>query len=254
MRLLQHIDFHPEEDQLWLVGDLVNRGPQSLEVLRFLRTLPKAPYITLGNHDLHLLCQIFLPSKPKPDDTLTDILNTPDKEEIGHWLRHQSVLHYDKQLNCVMTHAGIAPSWTLPEAKSYASELENALRSEDYRTFLTHMYGNTPCMLAENLTPLERLRVICNVFTRMRFCNQAAHLELSIKTKPQNAPPQYYPWYAHPDRKTIPADLVFGHWAALEGRCTTPRVHAIDTGCVWGGSLTAFRLHDKQRFSVPAFK
>ncbi len=254
MRLLKTIAFHPEEDRLWLVGDLVNRGPDSLKVLRFIQALPIPPYITLGNHDLHLLCQIFLSNPEKSDDTLADILSAPDKEALGHWLRKQPILYHDEQLNWVMTHAGIAPTWTLIEAKAHASELEAALRGPSYLDFLTHMYGNTPTILTDSLSHVERLRVICNVFTRMRFCNQAGQLELTIKTKPEAAPDGYYPWYAHPSRKPIEADLVFGHWAALQGHCPTPQIHAIDTGCVWGGTLTALRLQDKKRFSVPASK
>jgi bis(5'-nucleosyl)-tetraphosphatase (symmetrical) len=250
MRLLLHIQFNPNKDRLWFVGDLVNRGPDSLKVLHFIQSLPIPPRITLGNHDLHLLCQIFLPNQaPKPDDTLKAILNAPDKEAIGHWLRKQPLLHHDTTLNCVMTHAGILPTWTLDTAKEHAAALETLLSGDHYLDFLSHMYGNTPTHLSDNLTPIARLRMICNAFTRMRFCNPAGHLELTIKT--QEAPSGFYPWHALPTRKTILADLIFGHWAALQGVCKTPHVHAIDTGCVWGGPLTALRLQDKKRFSVP---
>ncbi|MDX2347030.1 MAG: symmetrical bis(5'-nucleosyl)-tetraphosphatase [Legionella sp.] len=252
MRLLQHIQFDAHKDRLWFVGDLVNRGPESLKVLRFIQALPIAPCITLGNHDLHLLCQIFLPKQtPTPDDTLNAILNAPDKEDIGHWLRQQPLLHHDTALNYVMTHAGIAPTWDIKQAKTYAKQLEAVLSGENYLNFLTHMYGNTPSYLSENLSHIEQLRVICNYFTRMRFCNSAGHLELTVKTNPNTAPKGFYPWYALPTRKNIQADLIFGHWAALKGKCPMPDIHAIDTGCVWGGPLTALRLQDKRRFSVP---
>ncbi len=254
MRLLQRIHFDPHQDRLWFVGDLVNRGPDSLKVLRFIQALPLPPRITLGNHDLHLLCQIFLPNQsPNPDDTLDAILDAPDKHAIGHWLRKQPLLYHDTTLNCVMTHAGISPTWTLTQAKSYAKQLEAELAHENAQhcfNFLTHMYGNTPTHLSDNLDHISKLRVICNTFTRMRFCNAQGDLTLKLKTHPQKAPADYYPWYALPTRKAIPADLIFGHWAALQGVCPTPHIHAIDTGCVWGGPLTALRLQDKQRISV----
>ncbi|MDF1677890.1 MAG: symmetrical bis(5'-nucleosyl)-tetraphosphatase [Legionellaceae bacterium] len=253
MRLLQHIQFNPQTDRLWFVGDLVNRGPDSLRVLRFIKALPISPIITLGNHDLHLLCQLFLKNpKKSSDDTLEDILNAPDKTVLGHWLRKQPLLYHDTSLNIVMTHAGIPPTWTLDTAKAHARTLEATLQSAAYLNFLTHMYGNTPSHLSAAETPIERLRVICNALTRMRFCNEEGHLELSTKTTPDKAPDTITPWYALPTREPIDADLVFGHWAALKGQCPVPRIHAIDTGCVWGGSLTALRLHDKKRFSVPA--
>jgi len=250
-RLLEHIQFDDKTDRLWFVGDLVNRGPDSLKTLRFIKALPIIPRITLGNHDLHLLCQLFLTNQqPKPDDTLTAILNAPDREELGHWLRKQPLLQHDADLNVVMTHAGIAPCWTLAEAKIYAKELETVLAGAHYLDFLTHMYGNTPTHLSNKLEGMPRLRVICNYFTRMRFCDANGYLELSCKGAPEDLPANTYPWYALPSRRSLDVDLVFGHWAALQGRCPTPGLYAIDTGCVWGGSLTALRLHDKQRFTT----
>jgi|TARA_R110002126_G_scaffold1051_2_gene6437 bis(5'-nucleosyl)-tetraphosphatase (symmetrical) len=249
--LLKKIQFDDHTDRLWFVGDLVNRGPKSLETLRFIKNLPITPRITLGNHDLHLLCQIFLPNQqPKPDDTLTEILNAPDRDELGHWLRTQPLLHHDPDLNIVMTHAGIAPCWNLEEAKAHAQELELALAGEHYLDFLTHMYGNTPNYLSNNITPIERLRVICNYFTRMRFCDADGHLELACKGAPNAPPPHTYPWYAVPTRCDVHEDIIFGHWAALQGRCPIKNIHAIDTGCVWGGPLTALRLQDKKRFCI----
>ena len=148
-----------------------------------------------------------------------------------------------------MTHAGLPPTWTLTEAKKHAKTLEQALQGPNYLDFLTHMYGNTPNHLDDTIQGTERLRAICNYFTRMRFCNAQGHLELACKGKPEQAPQGTYPWYAIPERTVLQEDVVFGHWAALQGHCPTPRLHAIDTGCVWGGTLTALRLHDKQRFS-----
>lgn len=252
--LLDKIQFDEAHDQLWFVGDLVNRGPDSLAVLRFVRSLKRKPYITLGNHDLHLLCEIFLPHKKNKlraaDDTLSEILQAPDKLALGHWLRQQPLLCYDEALNVVMTHAGIPPTWTLGEARQHATYLEKTLSGDNYLDFLSHMYGNTPNHLSHGLSTQDKLRVICNYLTRMRFCDTHGNLELTIKTTPDDAVADYYPWFELPERVTIDADIVFGHWAALKGVCNTPRVHAIDTGCVWGGTLTALRLQDKQRFSV----
>jgi bis(5'-nucleosyl)-tetraphosphatase (symmetrical) len=252
-RLLDSIHFDDRSDRLWFVGDLVNRGPQSLEVLRFIKSLPLAPRITLGNHDLHLLAKLFADNaRHNPDDTLHDVLVASDRDELGHWLRQQSILIHDRELNVVMCHAGIAPMWDLPQAKALAKELEQVLRGEDYREFFTQMYGNEPDHWSDNLEGIARLRVICNYFTRMRFCDVRGHLMLTYKGTIEEAPANLYPWYMVPNRLEIDADIVFGHWAALQGKCPHPRIHALDTGCFWGGQLTALRLQDKQRFEVSA--
>ena len=251
-RLLDHVEFNEHTDRLWFVGDLVNRGPHSLEVLRFIKGLPIPAIITLGNHDLHFLARLFGHKPPYPkEDTLQALLAAPDAEEMGHWLRNQSILYHDTALNIVMCHAGIAPVWTLTQAKARADELEQALRGEFYREFLTHMYGNTPDHWSSDLSGIDSLRVICNYFTRMRLCNSEGYLELSYQGTPDKIPDHFYPWYALPNRCDIGADLVFGHWAALQGHCPNPTIHAIDTGCVWGGPLTTLRLQDMQRFEVP---
>lgn len=250
-RLLEAIDFNDRVDKLWFVGDLVNRGPQSLAVLRFVKQLSIKPHITLGNHDLHLLGLLF---DPEPhvnlDDTLEDVLRAPDRDELGHWLRQQSILVYDKTLNVVMCHAGIAPIFTLADAQARALELEHVLSGDHYLEFLKNMYGNEPNQWHNNLNGIERLRFICNAFTRMRYCNAEGRLMLKNKGRIQDAEPSLHPWFAVPSRQNIQADIVFGHWAALEGKCSKPHVHAIDTGCVWGRKLTALRLQDMQRFAV----
>lgn len=251
-RLLDSFCFDERTDRLWFVGDLVNRGPQSLAVLRFIKNLPLAPRITLGNHDLHLLSKLFgMSPRHNPDDTLHDILTAPDREELGHWLRKQSILYHDPELNVVMCHAGIAPAWDLTKAKALAFELEHTLAGEYYCDFLTHMYGNEPAYLSTDLVGMARLRVICNYFTRMRFCDVDGHLMLTYKGTIEHAPANLYPWYMVPRRHDLEADIVFGHWAALQGVCPNPRIYALDTGCFWGGKLTALRLQDKQRFEVP---
>lgn len=250
-RLLCHIDFNEREDRLWFVGDLVNRGPQSLAVLRFIRTLPVLPKITLGNHDLHLLGTLFTENPWRGhDDTISDIVQADDGEELGHWLRKQSILCYSKELNVVMTHAGIAPLWDLPMAMQCAKELEQALSGDDFCNFLTQLYGNEPAMWRDDLEGIDRLRCITNYFTRMRFCDEQGRLDLRFKGTIAQTPKGLYPWYAAPNRCDIEPDIVFGHWAALMGICPYPKLYALDTGCFWGGPLTALRLQDKQRFTV----
>ncbi len=250
-RLLEFIDFDDQVDRLWFVGDLVNRGPESLAVLRFIKSLPITPRITLGNHDLHLLGSLFggRPWKGH-DDTIQEVINAPDGEELGDWLRKQSMLYHSPELNVVMCHAGISPLWDLPLAKRLAEEVELALSGEHYREFLSQMYGNKPDMWSDDLVGVERLRVIVNYFARMRFCDSNGRLVLDYKGTIAKAPANLYPWYDVPNRKEIEVDIVFGHWAALMGLCPNPKIHAIDTGCLWGGQLTALRLQDKQRFSV----
>lgn len=251
LRLLDLIHFDDKADRLWFVGDLVNRGPQSLAVLRFIRQLPIAPRITLGNHDLHLIHSLFVnQARNNADDTLQDCLQAPDKFELGHWLRKQPLLVHDPELNIVMSHAGIAPVWDLAQAKSCAQELEQVLSGPDFQSFLHPMYGNEPDHWSDQLEGMARLRVICNYFTRMRFCNQQGGLVLHYKGSVAQAPINLYPWYNVPHRLEIAADILFGHWAALGGKCPHPRIYALDTGCYWGGQLTALRLSDKKRFAV----
>lgn len=252
MRLLEHIQFDDQADRLWFVGDLVNRGPQSLDVLRFIKQLPLTPRITLGNHDLHLLSRLFSEATwTNEDDTLHDIEQAPDAHELGHWLRKQHILYYDKDLNVVMSHAGIVPVWTLMQAQRFAKELEDMLWSDDYHHFLTHMYGNEPDMWSNELVGVERLRYICNSYTRMRFCKPSGRMAFNYKGTIAKAPADLCPWFQTPGRIPIEADIVFGHWAALGGIAIDAKIHAIDTGCLWGGELTALRLQDKMRYSVP---
>ena len=232
-RLLDVINFNEHTDRLWFVGDLVNRGPDSLAVLRLIKALPLTPRITLGNHDLHLLSQLFSNNAWKNhDDTLDQILTASDAQELGHWLRKQAILYHDTALNVVMCHAGICPTWDLPQAKACARELEQALAGPHYSDYLTHMYGNEPDHWSPDLTGQARLRVICNYFTRMRCCNAQGHLSLSYKGTLEHAPAGVYPWYAVPNRKEISAEIVFGHWAALKGECPHPKIHALDLSLI----------------------
>lgn len=250
-RLMERIDFNDRRDRLWFVGDLVNRGPQSLAVLRWIRQLPIKPQITLGNHDLHLLSHLLEASSwHQHDDTLQAILNAPDRDDIADWLRQQAILVHDEDFHVVMCHAGIAPHFTLAQAKAAALELEAVLSGSQCQAFLKQMYGNEPHVWTDDLTTYDRLRYICNAFTRMRLCNAQGHLILSYKGTLDKVPRDLYPWFSVPHRQPIDADIVFGHWAALAGLCPVPGIHAIDTGCVWGGSLTALRLQDKQRMTT----
>jgi bis(5'-nucleosyl)-tetraphosphatase (symmetrical) len=250
-RLLGLIRFNPEQDQLWLVGDVVNRGPQSLEVLRFLQTLhPAALRVVLGNHDLHFLAVAFGLIPLGKHDTFQPVLQAPDRESLCDWLRQQPLLHYDKKLNYIMTHAGILPAWTLAEAIKYAEEVQAALRSPAYRDALFHLYGNTPTHWNEQLTGWDRLRFINNSFTRMRFCTPDGGLDLEFKGKPGEQEKGQIPWFHIHPRNTAPIQLVFGHWAALGGVTHEPDIHALDTGCAWGNTLTAMRLEDQKRFEV----
>jgi bis(5'-nucleosyl)-tetraphosphatase (symmetrical) len=249
--LLDEIKFNEHSDRLWFVGDLVNRGPQSLKVLRFIKNLPIKPCITLGNHDLYLLSLIFTPGKKSPKkNTLQDILTAPDCEELGDWLRNQAIIHHDATLNVVMSHAGIPPIWTLDKAISLAKELESELSSDDFCNFLADMLGDRPDTWSDDLTGIPRLRLICNYFTRMRFCRTNGSLELKQKSNIKKYPPSLSPWFSMPNRIEIKPDIIFGHWASLSGINPKPNIHAIDTGFVWGGKMTALRLQDKQRFTI----
>lgn len=251
--LLDKIQYNEHQDRLWFVGDLVNRGPKSLAVLRFVKSLPIQARVCLGNHDLHLLSLVYTDRRMHDyDPSLQPILDADDCEELCTWLNHQPLLHVDSSLNIVMVHAGIAPQWTLAQAQTYARELEHTLQGPERNHFLQNMYGNFPNKWSDKVFGIERLRLICNYFTRMRLCFADGSLDLDYDGSLNKAPKHLYPWYEAPNRQPISADILFGHWAALEGQCFHPGIFALDTGCVWGGTLTALRIQDKQRFSVPA--
>jgi bis(5'-nucleosyl)-tetraphosphatase (symmetrical) len=248
--LLQLIKFDETTDQLWLTGDLVNRGPKSLAVLRFLRNLKKPPIMVLGNHDLHLLAAAYGVEPVKEKDTFSDILNAVDGLELCDWLRQQPLLYHDADLNFTLVHAGLLPQWDLAKAQQCALEVSNVLREGDFRAFLHHMYGSTPTCWDEKLTGWDRLRFITNCFTRIRFCDQQGHLDLRSKGKVGSQPAGFMPWFKVPGRLHASNRILFGHWAALEGKADEPNVYALDTGCVWGRCLTAMRLEDQKLFSV----
>ncbi|MBJ7552749.1 symmetrical bis(5'-nucleosyl)-tetraphosphatase [Marinomonas spartinae] len=251
MALLETFHYDPQKDHLWFAGDLINRGPESLETLRFIKSLGNNATAVLGNHDLHLLAVSRGHSALKRNDTLLDILTASDRDELMEWLRQQPLCHYDESLNTIMTHAGIPPCWTLEQTLTLAQEVENQLRSDTVDDFLAVMYGNTPQRWDNNLIGMDRLRAITNYLTRMRFCAVDSTLDLKTKEGLDTAPEGYAPWFSYPTQLPEDCHVVFGHWAALEGITHSNTIHALDTGCVWGGSLTALRLDDQQLFSTP---
>ena len=246
--LLKQVDFTPGQDTLWLTGDLVARGPGSLEVLRFVKSLGDSVRMVLGNHDLHLLAVFAGISRNKPKDRLTPLLDAPDADDLINWLRRQPLLQVDEEKKLVMAHAGITPQWDLETAKTCARDVEAVLASDSYPFFLDAMYGDMPNHWSEDLSGLARLRFITNAFTRMRFCFPNGQLDMYSKETPESAPAPLKPWFAIPGPVTSEYNVVFGHWAALEGKGTPEGIYGLDTGCCWGGELTCLRWEDKTYF------
>lgn len=250
-RLLDKIDFEPARDRLWLVGDLVNRGPQSLEVLRFVKNLGPRAVTVLGNHDLHLLVVEAGHVQAHRGDTLEAILKAPDRDELIDWLRRRKMMHAAGRF--AMVHAGVLPQWSIAKASSLAREVETALRRADYGEFLRHMYGNQPDRWRDGLKGYDRLRVITNALTRLRLCASDGRMEFTHKTAPVDMPRGFKPWFDAPRRRSRETTIVFGHWAAL-GLYTKSNVVCLDTGCVWGRKLTAMRLEDGRLYQCGAKK
>lgn len=244
--LLARIGFDPPRDHLWFVGDLVNRGPKSLEVLRLVRSLGDGAAITvLGNHDLHLLCLAEGFASRRDDDTLDAVLAAPDAAELLGWLRARPLMH--REGDHAMVHAGLLPQWSIDKALALAGEVEVALRAPNYRDFLAELYGSRPAHWNDALEGWDRLRVIVNAMTRMRFCSPEGRMDFHVKS--DKAPAGYLPWFeARPSREE--PKIVCGHWSAL-GLKLTARVSALDAGCVWGGSLVALRLEDGALAQLP---
>jgi bis(5'-nucleosyl)-tetraphosphatase (symmetrical) len=245
--LLEQLRFDPAQDRLWLVGDLVNRGPDSLQVLRFVKSLGDRAVTVLGNHDLHLLAVSEGIAELHRSDTLDEVLGAPDREELLAWLRGQRLLYSEG--DHVLVHAGLLPQWSVKQAGKLAREVEEALRGDDYTTFLSRMYGNTPHNWDDELEGYKRLRVIVNAFTRLRVCTPQGEMEFKFKGELEKIPEGYVPWFDLPERKSRKATVIFGHWSAL-GLKVTPNIIALDTGCLWGGPMTAIRLEDRQLFQV----
>ena len=243
--LLGACDFDPRQDRLWFVGDLVNRGPASLQVLRFVSGLADRAVTVLGNHDLHLLSVAEGFAKPRKDDTLEAVLCAPDRDELLAWLRSRPLMHVEDDL--VLVHAGLLPCWSVARARALAGEVEAALRGPAYREFLARLYGGEPSGWDDALAGADRLRVIVNAMTRMRFCSEAGDMEFNSKAGQQSAPAGYRAWFDVPGRSSAGSTVVCGHWSAL-GLRMEPGLLALDTGCVWGGSLSAVRLEDRRLF------
>lgn len=248
---LNLIKFDHQKDKLWLVGDLVNRGTGSLEVLRLVKSMGDAAITVLGNHDLHLLAVAAGVAELHHSDTLDEILAAPDQDELLTWLRQQRMMHV--QDGYALLHAGLVPRWSVQQALSLAQEVEQQLRGDDYVTFLKKMYGNTPNQWDESLTGFERWRVITNALTRMRICTDQGKMEFKFKGEVKDVPEGYQPWFEIPNRASADATVVFGHWSAL-GLINKPNVIALDTGCLWGNALTAIRLDDRKIFQVKCNK
>lgn len=255
VELLERLAFDPRHDRLWLVGDLVNRGPESLACLREVRALGEAAVTVLGNHDLHLLAVARGGASLNRKDTLERILDAPDREALLDWLQSRPLLARraeDGQGDTVMTHAGLLPQWSPALAEGLAEEVAVVLRSERSGAFLERMYGNEPACWKDSLQGVDRLRAIVNALTRMRFIDAEGCLDFSAKEGLDSAPAGFSPWFCYP--RPDDAQLLFGHWAALEGKVPGARIRAeaLDTGCVWGGMLTALNLSTGERIGVPS--
>ncbi len=250
-QLLKEIQFKPGSDRLWLVGDLVNRGPASLDTLRQVRDLGDAATTVLGNHDLHLLALAAGARKPGKHDTLDEILDAPDATELLDWLRQRPLAHHEVVAGQphLLVHAGLLPIWSVQEALVHADEVASALRAHDWRSFFLHMYGDEPSAWSDELGGYERLRVAVNALTRLRFCDASGVMDLKSKEGAGAAPPGFQAWFDIASRRSADTTVVFGHWSTL-GLLLRQKLIGLDSGCVWGGALTAVRLPDRQTVQV----
>jgi bis(5'-nucleosyl)-tetraphosphatase (symmetrical) len=248
LRLLDKIDFDPDLDQLWFTGDLVNRGPNSLQILRFVRSLGSSAISVLGNHDLYLLAAAAGNVTMRKKDTISDVLNAPDCEELLFWLRHQPLLHHDARLGYTLIHAGLPPQWDLTLAQSCARELEAVLQNAGYEEFFRYMYGDKPRRWQDDLQGWDRLRFIANCLTQLRYCDRKGRIDLTRKGNGCGKK-GLVPWFKVPKRASEGLEIIFGHWAALKwGRVNIPGLYPLDSGCVNGGRFTALRLEDVRLF------
>ncbi len=251
-RLLEHVEFDAAVDELWLTGDLVARGPESLETLLFIRSLGTAAKTVLGNHDLHLIAVYFGLKKPKTKDLLSPLLSSPEIDDLIFWLRQQPLL---RKVNpdVYMAHAGLPPVWTIEQSVKYANFASEIIRSDDCKLYLSQMYENQPDIWRNNLSSTELFRYTVNCFTRMRFCYPDGRLELITKESPDNlASNQLLPWFELHHFNNFEKSVIFGHWASLMGYTNNDKFIALDTGCVWGNHLTMYRLDDNKFFTQKA--
>jgi|TARA_B110000483_G_scaffold216241_1_gene267578 bis(5'-nucleosyl)-tetraphosphatase (symmetrical) len=251
--LLDKIQFDPDKDVLWSCGDMVNRGPKSLQTLRFCKSLGDSFVNVLGNHDLHIMAVARGHKKSCPTDTFQKIFDASDREELLNWMHKMPLFHYDKNHNVAMVHAGVPPQWGLKKCLKYSAEISKILTSNKCDDFFSAMYGNKPDIWNKSLEAPDRWRLITNYFTRMRFCDPKGRLELTTKSSPDTAPKGFAPWYCHESKLMSKMPLLFGHWASLMGESGNKRAIALDTGCAWGGALTACKISAKfPRISVNA--
>lgn len=244
-RLLDEIRFDPVRDDLWFTGDLVNRGPDSAAVVRFVAELGDRAVTVLGNHDLHLLAVAAGAARPSREDELADILGADDSEHLLTWLSARPLFHYDPELGYGLVHAGLLPAWSIETAQACAREVEVYIRARS-ADFFRHMYGDTPTRWSDNLTGTDRVRLIVNAFTRLRYCHPDGTVDYRHKGPPGSQPPPLLPWFKVPDRASRARRIIFGHWSAL-GLWDGDDVVGLDTGCLWGGRLTALRLAGGER-------
>jgi bis(5'-nucleosyl)-tetraphosphatase (symmetrical) len=248
-QLLEFIGFSPRSDRLWLVGDLVNRGPESLAVLREVKALGESTVTVLGNHDFHLLTVAAGHTKPHRHDTIAPILEAHDRDELLHWLQRRPLVADDGEH--LLVHAGLLPAWTPETALSLSREVEAMLASERADAFLRELYGDEPATWQDSLAGFDRLRVVVNACTRLRFCDAGGAMEFKEKRGPSRAPEGFRPWFEHEHRASAGRTIVCGHWSTLELKLT-PNLLMLDSGCLWGGTLTAIRLDDRRVYQVPS--
>lgn len=258
--ILDQCQFDPGKDRLWLVGDLINRGPKNLETLQFILGLGDCVTTVLGNHDLHFLAVARGFGKVKKGDTFTDLLESDQCSDLADWIRNRPLIHYDSQLGFVMIHAGLPPTWSVQTCIERAKEVEAVLGGNSCDAFLQVMYGDEPSSWSDELHGMDRIRLITNYFTRLRYCTADGKLELTHKTSV--SPEGYKPWFQYPRKLEMggakenqkPISILFGHWAALEGKTGAKDIYNLDTGCVWGNCLTAMKLEDRDIFTQKALK
>lgn len=248
-QLLEHpVIAGDQEARFWFAGDIVNRGPRSLDTVRRIMAMGNRAVTVLGNHDLNLLAVAAGVRKPGRSDTIADILGAPDADDVINWLRHRPMAHYEH--NHLLVHAGVLAPWTLKQTLGLAKEVEQALQSKHWRQHLEKMYGNEPDRWRDDLGPNKRLRIVINALTRLRMCDEKGRMDLSYKNAPgSEAPEHLMPWFDVPNRATQNTPVVFGHWSTL-GLMLRPNAICLDTGCVWGGKLTALRLGDRKLVQI----
>lgn len=246
LRLVDKINFDKTTDTLWFCGDVINRGPKSLETLRFIKSLGSSAITVLGNHDLHFLAVTALANNPSKHDTFTDILEADDRDDLVKWLLSNKLFHHDSDLNISMVHAGVPIQWTIEDAVSFSSEIEKILQSDSSLDFFKHMYGNYPPEWNPNLTGWNRYRFITNVFTRMRYCDDEGRPDFRHKGDIGTQPKHLTAWFMHEHRRTKDNEIIFGHWSTLSN-IKEKNIYAIDTGCLWAQNLTALRIDTKEK-------